>query len=65
MKPTKEQMEELFKEVITKFYTNPKLMAAYEEFADNFNDLCEEYSCEDFNTEVILQICRKVIEGWS
>jgi hypothetical protein len=37
----------------------------YEEFADEFEQLCEKYACEDFNAKELLSVCYDVIQNYS
>jgi hypothetical protein len=46
----------------TQIKTYPK---KYEEFANKFEALCDEYAAEDFDAREIKQVCDEIIENYA
>jgi len=36
----------------------------YKEFADDFEQLCEKYSAEDFDTNEVIGICIEIVQNF-
>ena len=39
--------------------------AKYKEFADKFEELCDEYASEDFDARAVKWVCNEIIDNYA